>query len=193
MTARVTLAGLVICAGMVVVHGSIVAKVGTLLALRWSPRVLLMEPALRNLPLALIGSLVNLVHTPIGVAGVMSEGLKQVPVTRSGWRWVRLAFVPVLVTLLFFLIYRAANPRFEAMAADFFGDFFDVFWDLMAELFTPHMFFLGLGLVVSGALVHRFAPQLFTGPSWPLNESSDPPTEEASALAQSVVHGGLGT
>ena len=168
--ARITLAAMLVCAAMVLVHGSIVAKVGTMLALAVSA-VLLLEPTLRSLPHALAGSVVNLIYTPIGVASVMSDGLKQVPVTRTGWRWVRLAFVPVLVTLLFFLIYRAANPRFEALAANFFGDFFDAFWHVVAELFTPHMFFLGFGLLVSGALVQRSAPQLFTGPAWPLNGS----------------------
>jgi len=169
-SARMTLVGLVICAMMVVVHGSIVAKVALVLVLAVSA-VLLLEPALRSLPFALIGSLMNFVLAPIGIAGVLSDGLKQVPATRSGWRWTRMAFVPVLVMLVYFLIYRAANPRFEALAAGFFGDFFDVLGDLIAELFTAHMFFLGFGLLVSGTLVHRFAARLFTGPEWPMNES----------------------
>ncbi len=57
MTARVTLAGLVICATMVVVHGSVIAVVGALACLAVGA-VLLLEPAQRNLPVALIGSLV---------------------------------------------------------------------------------------------------------------------------------------
>jgi hypothetical protein len=167
--ARATLAGLAVCCAMVLVHGSVVAKVGTLMLLVVSA-VLLLEPALRSLPFALLGGFVNLVHTPIGVAGVLGDGLKQMPATRSSWRWTRLAFLPVLVVLLYLVIYRAANPRFDALAAGFFGDFFDLLWDFISELFTPHMFFVGFAVIVCGALVHRFAPALFAGPAWPMNE-----------------------
>lgn len=168
--ARWALGGLLVSATMLVVHGSIVSAVGTLACLAVSA-VLLLEPRQRNLPVALIGAFLNGVFAPLGVAALLNNGLKQVPATRSGWRWTRLAFVPVLVGAVYFLIYRAANPRFEAMTAGFMDGLFDLVGDLFAELFTPHVFFLGFGLLVSAALVHRFAPHLFAGPEWRMNES----------------------
>lgn len=170
VAARWALGGLLMSAAMLVVHGSVVAAVGTLACLAVSA-VLLLEPRQRNLPVALVGAFLNGVFAPLGVAGLLNNGLKQLPATRSGWRWTRLGFVPVLVGALYFLIYRAANPRFEAMTAGFLDGLFNLLGDLFAELFTPHVFFLGLGLLVSAALVHRFAPHLFAGPEWPMNAS----------------------
>jgi hypothetical protein len=168
-SAWVTLSGLAVACAMVLVHGSTVARFAALLLLGVSA-VLLLEPTLRSLPFALVGWFVNVIHAPVGMAGVLGEGLKELPATRSGWRWTRMAFVPVLVLVLYLVIYRAANPRFDALAAGFFGDFFDLLWDMIAELFTARMFFVAFGLLMSGALIHRFAPPLFTGPSWPMNE-----------------------
>jgi hypothetical protein len=170
VAARWALRGLLVSIIMLVVHGSTIAVVGTLACLAVSA-VLLLEPQQRSVPVALVASFLNGIFAPLGVAGLLNAGLKQMPATRSGWRWTRLAFVPLLVVAVYFLIYRAANPRFEAMTAGFLEGFFDLLGDLFAELFTPHVFFLGFGLLVSATLVHRFAPHLFAGPEWPMKEA----------------------
>lgn len=169
-SARWALAGLLVCASMLVVHGSIIAVVGTLASLAVSA-VLLLEPAQRSLPVAMAGAVLNGLFAPVGLAGLLNDGLKQLPATRRGWRWTRLAFLPLVVVAVYFLIYRAANPRFEAMTAGFLDGLFELIGDLLGELLTPHVFFLGFALLVSATLLHRFAPHLFAGPEWRMNES----------------------
>ncbi len=170
VAARWALGGLLVSASMLVVHGSIVAMVATLACLAVSA-VLMLEPLQRNLPVALAASVLNGVMAPVGVVSLLNDGLKHLPATRSGWRWTRMALAPLGIVLLYYFIYRAANPRFEALTAGFMDGLFDLLGDLLGELFTPRVFFLGFGLLVSAALVHRFAPHLFAGPEWPLNES----------------------
>ena len=164
--ARWGLGGLLICATMVVVHGSTIAVVGTLACLAVGG-VLLLEPAQRNLPVAAVAAVLNGLFAPVGVAGAVNIGLKQLPAKRTGWRWIRLALLPVAVLLVYTFIYRAANPRFDALTAGFM----DGFIDLLGDLVTPHVLFVGFALLVCVTLLHRSAPHLFAGPAWPLNEA----------------------
>ena len=169
VAARWALGGLLTNAAMLVVHGSIVAAVGTLACLAVSA-VLLLEPQQRNLPVALVGAFLNGVFAPIGVSGALNVALKQLPATRKGWRWTRLTLLPIAVLLVYIFIYRAANPRFEALTAGVLDGLFDLLGDLLGELITPHVLFIGLALLVSVALLHRTAPHLFAGPAWPWKE-----------------------
>lgn len=170
VSARWVLGGLLICATMVVVHGSVIAVVGALACLAVGA-VLLLEPAQRNLPVALMAAVFNALFAPVGVAGAVNIGLKRLPATRTGWRWTRLALLPVAVLLVYTFIYRAANPRFEALTAGFMDGLLDLLGDLFAELVTPHVLFIGFALIASVALLHRSAPHLFAGPAWPMNEA----------------------
>ncbi|MBL8011417.1 MAG: DUF4173 domain-containing protein [Flavobacteriales bacterium] len=168
--ARWVLGGLMICATMVVVNGSVIAVVGTVACLAVGA-VLLLEPAQRNLPVALVAAMFNALFAPIGVAGALNTGLTRLPATRTGWRWTRLALIPLAVLLVYIFIYRAANPRFEALTAGFMDGLIDLLGDLLGELVTPHVLFIGFALLVSVALLHRSAPHLFAGAAWPLNET----------------------
>ena len=57
--------------------------------------------------------------------------------------------------MLFLQLYKAGNPKFDELTAGFL----DRFNDLLAEFFTPHIFFLLLAMVVSAVVMRRIAPR----------------------------------
>src|SRR5690606_26372282 len=85
----------------------------------------------------------------------------------SGWRWTRIALLPILVALAFVQLYRAGNPRFDTLTAGFFDGLFD----LLAELFTPHLLFFLFALMVCAALVRRIAPEALGRTERTLNDT----------------------
>ncbi len=156
--ARAALLGLVVTAVMSVVHHTPIALVATVLALPLFA-ALAHEPQLRSLVYAGPWSVSNFLLVPIGLSDQAGGLLRERRATRSGWRWGRAAFVPVLIVIVFFMLYRTGNPRFEHLTAGFLDGLWQVVADLMAELLTARVIFFLYALGVCAGLLYRFAPK----------------------------------
>lgn len=153
--ARWAFVGTLVAACMVYVHHSTLAITAAVIGLVLFAG-LVHEPALRSLlygvPQAAMAFLMAPVAGRRGLAKLGGEGAS----AGGGWRWTRIAVVPVLVALAFVQLYRAGNPKFDQLTAGFFDGFFE----LLGELLTPHLLFFVFGSMVCATLVRRTAPDL---------------------------------
>jgi hypothetical protein len=151
--ARWAYAGTLLAAAMVWWHHSTVAIVAVVMGLIVFAGSV-HEPALRSVPFAIPQAALAFFMAPTaGLRGV--SGLRGANTTGgSGWRWVRIAVLPVLVAMAFVQLYRVGNPRFDVLTAGLFDGLFD----LLGELLTPHLLFLVFAMMVCAALVRRIAP-----------------------------------
>jgi len=159
MPARWAMAGTVLAALMVVVHGSVIAPIMAVLGLLWFS-ALAHERALRSIPMAFAQSFANFVSLPMAVLDGGGDLVPQRGAARNGWRWARLTVVPLLVLALFFQLYRVGNPKFDHLTAGFLDGLWEAIADLFSLVFTAHVLFFLFGLFVSAGLVFRFAPTL---------------------------------
>lgn len=165
LPARVALVLTLLAGLMVVVHGTAVAIVGAVAGLLVTS-ALVMEPGLRSLPYALGQAVTNLFVGPFRLPSALSAALAGNRRASRGWRWFRIALVPVLVFVVYLQLYRVANPRFDTFTASFLDGFGRWLADAFAELFTPHLLFLVLAVLVAAGLLLRNAPR-----AWSLPES----------------------
>ncbi len=153
--ARMAFAGTAVAAVMVLVHHSIVAALGTIGGLMLFAG-LVHEPALRSVFYALPQALCSFVISPTRLASGLAVIRGGEAAGAGRWSRLRAGLLPFMITLVFVLLYRGGNPRFETMTAGLF----DGLLDLLGDLFTPRVLFFGLGLMVSAAMVRRLAPDL---------------------------------
>src|SRR5690606_24609513 len=156
--ARAALVGLAVAAVMTVVHHTPIALFATCLALPLFT-ALAHERQLRSLVYAGPWSIGNFLLVPIGLLDDAGGLLRERSTARSGWRWGRVAFVPVLIVIVFFLLYRTGNPRFGALPAGFLGGRWRLVADCLAELFTARVIFCLFARAVCAGLMYRFAPR----------------------------------
>lgn len=157
--ARWAMAGTVLAALMVVVHGSMIAPIMAVLGLLWFS-ALAHERALRSIPMAFAQSIANFVSLPMAALDGSGDLMPQRGAARNGWRWARLIVVPMLVLALFFQLYRVGNPKFDHLTAGFLDGLWEAIADFFSLLFTAHVLFFLFGLFVSAGLIFRFAPTL---------------------------------
>lgn len=154
--ARMAMAGTLLASVMVYVHHSTIAMFAMVMAVCVAS-AFAFERELRSIPFALAQWSMRFFMAPVEIvrgvdALVLSKG-----VPRKGWRWTKLAVLPVLVLVLFFQLYRAGNTKFDHLTAGLLDGLLDMIGDLLAELFTPHTFFFLFGLVVCIGLLHRYS------------------------------------
>lgn len=155
LAARWSLLGTLIAATMVYVHHSVVAVAATFLGLAVSA-AFVHEKELRTLLYALPQSFAGFFMAPVSAWDGITQWRGGGGRAQGGWRWARIALVPVLVAVLFFQIYRAGNPKFDALTAGVLDGFFR----FLGEFFTEHVLFFLVGLMISAALLRRQAPLL---------------------------------
>lgn len=152
--ARAAGAGTLIAAIMLVVHGSTIATVGVFSGL-FVFAGLAHEQELRTATSGLLQWIIATARTPVVLIGLGREAVGERAVPRAGRRWAQLVIVPVLVATVYFLLYRGANSRFEAMTAGFLDDLGQWISDFFGEVFTAHTFFFLLGLLFCTSLLVR--------------------------------------
>lgn len=157
--ARWALGGTLIAAAMVVVHHSMIAPFMAILGLLGFT-ALAHEPALRSLPFAMLQAMGSYIALPMAALDGAGDAVPERSATRAGWRWARIAVVPVLVLALFFQLYRVGNPKFEHLTAGFLDGLWEAFTRMLDTVFTAHMLFFLFGLFISAGLLFRFAPKL---------------------------------
>ncbi|MCB0771701.1 MAG: DUF4173 domain-containing protein [Flavobacteriales bacterium] len=169
--ARVAMLGALVAGGMVYVHNSTIAVFGVILALM-AMSAFMLERELRSLPFAMASFFSNLLMVPVGMVQGMDGIVLSRNVPRKGWRWTKLAVLPILVVVLFFQLYRAGNSKFDHLAAGLLDGLFQRLGSVLEKLFTPHSFFFLFALLLSAGLLHRFAPAWVLGLERPLDDRS---------------------
>jgi hypothetical protein len=157
--ARAAMAGMLVAASMVVVHGSNIAPIMAMLALLWFT-ALAHEPALRSLPFAMLQAMGNFIVLPMAALDGAGRAAPERSATRAGWRWARMAVVPMLVLALFFQLYRVGNPRFDHLTAGFLQGLWNMLSQVFELVFTAHALFFLFGAFACAGLLFRFAPRL---------------------------------
>lgn len=91
---------------------------------------------------ACLGFLVNYITQPIAYLRSINAQKSKSPTLNFFYSFFKLGIIPLLLFFLFFMIYRGANPKFEAITQSFY--------DLIASLFEnfsfAHAIFLLFGL-----------------------------------------------
>ncbi len=152
--ARWTAAGTLVSVAMVAVHGSTIATIAAFASL-FTCTAFVLSPRLRSTPMALLGWVVNLVASPIGINSNVAEVMPGTPVLRRSWWWGRVILLPLLVLAVFFTLYSGGNSRFHAMTAGFLSDLSAFLEDLLEKAFTPHMLFFLFAVVFTSSLLMR--------------------------------------
>ncbi|MBL7937837.1 MAG: DUF4173 domain-containing protein [Flavobacteriales bacterium] len=156
ITARMVLGGALLAGAMVYVQHSVIAMVMAMLALAVGA-ALAQEPRLRSLFFTGVHSMANAVMVPFGLLRQIDDVALSRGAPRTGWRWVRMGLLPLLLVLLFTQLYRAGNPKFDHLTAGFMDGLWEIFCDLLEGIFTPHTLFFLFALGTCAALLHRFA------------------------------------
>ena len=152
-TVRWLLAGHLICLAMIIVHNTLLSKFGfwiTLLLL-----VAFVQYVHRSLWFATGSIFQNIIFAVPGFVDAMGKRKTKKVSNRKFSRLLRVAFFPLFLLILFFIIYSSANSVFSSMSSrlltrieNFFGNFFDFFsWYRL-------LFFL-LGLFITTFLLLR--------------------------------------
>lgn len=157
--ARITMGGSLFAAVMVVVHHSVLSMFMCAVSLGVCS-ALVHEAGLRSLFYALAQLVSNFIALPQHVWEESGRLLPKRGVAGSGWRWVRLGILPLVVGIIFFNLYRVGNPKFDTLTAGFLDGLGRLFGDLFEVFFTQHLFFFVFAMAVCAGLLYRFAPRL---------------------------------
>ncbi|HRH38625.1 MAG TPA: DUF4173 domain-containing protein, partial [Flavobacteriales bacterium] len=168
--ARITLAGTLLAACMVYVHHSGLAVFMTFLSL-FTSAALVHEQRLRSLPFALPQIMANYLTLPLAAWEGVGSLMRHRSSTRTGWRWGRIAILPLIIAIVFFQLYRVGNPKFETLTAGFLNGLWDAVGDLLEFLFTRHVFFFLFAMALCAGLLYRFAPQVVVQVEQRLNDA----------------------
>jgi hypothetical protein len=155
--ARAAMLGALVAGGMVYVHNSTIAVFAVILALM-ATSAFMLEKELRSLPFAIASFFSNLLMVPVGMVQGLDGIVLSRGVPRKGWRWTKLAMLPILFFVIFFQLYRAGNSKFDHLAAGLLDGLFERLGKMLELLFTPHTFFFLFGLLLCAGLLYRFAP-----------------------------------
>jgi len=155
--ARWALLGTLIASAMVFIQNSVISIVVTVITLGVAA-AFAHEPQLRSVFYAILQGVSNAVVVPIVAIARMDKLTPSSGAPRKGFRWLKLAVLPVLLLLLFTQLYRAGNPKFDALTAGFMEGFFEMIGNFFEQVFTAHTLFLGFGAVLCAALLLRLVP-----------------------------------
>jgi Domain of unknown function (DUF4173) len=144
--------GTLIAALAMMWHGSTIAMIAACTTLAICSAFVL-APSLRSVPIALCQWAGNALASPVDTFGMLSDVLPGAGAARKGWWWIRITLLPALILILFFLLYRGGNSRFDGMTAGFLTGLGDLFSRFFTEILTPHtLFFLGMLLLAVSLL-----------------------------------------
>lgn len=157
--AKWVLAAMLLCASMTVLIGSLLSVITTLLFLALFSAFML-ESTLRSALAGLGQVLYNFASVPLAFFEGLVGSIPEKSASRLGLRWLKLSLLPVAALVVYYWIYRAANPRFEALTAGFIERIADQFISLFNVLFSAHGIFILLMAVLCGGLIFKLSPGL---------------------------------
>lgn len=107
------------------------------------------ETQLRTVYNSLLSYLNNLILLPMWFARKPNTEPTGVPTRSFSFsKTLRLSFVPFLVLLVFYFIYRAANPVFRELSNDFFDNFFQF-------ISFERLMFIVLGFIIIASVLYQ--------------------------------------
>lgn len=142
---------------MVFVHDSVIAVFASIVSVV-AAAAFAHEPGLRSLFYAGLQGIAGFMVTPVNAVSRIDRLAPAQGTPRKGLRWIRSGVLPLLLLLLFTQLYRAGNPRFDALTEGFMDGLFDLFGDFFGQIFTAHTLFILFGAVICGALLLRTIP-----------------------------------
>lgn len=151
------LVGSVFAGSMVLVYDSVIATFASIVALIIAA-AFAHEPRIRSMFYAVMQGAATFLVTPVSAITGVDRLAPSHGAPRRGLRWIKLGVLPVMLLLLFTQLYRAGNPKFDALTAGFMDGFLNLIADFFAEFFTAHTLFILFGALISGALVLRMIP-----------------------------------
>jgi len=120
--------------------------------------VLFHEHRVRSLTSVFPQLLVGVLAAPFELKRALTLPFTSLGKMPAGWRWLRLAIIPLAIFGLYVSMYRGANPKFDQLTAGFFDGFAEVAWGFFSAIFTAHALFLMLGVITSIIFLFRLAP-----------------------------------
>jgi hypothetical protein len=157
--ALIVMSGLMVACFNTIWHNSVVAIITSFICLLVFT-ALAHEMELRSLFYGMAQVVANYALLPFGASRSVSEALDRKRVPRTGWRWFKLALMPVALLAVYFQIYRVANPKFDHLTAGVLDALSRWLNDLFSEILTPHTLFYGFAILLSAGLLFRFAPRM---------------------------------
>ena len=155
--ARATMLGALVCAAMVAVHHSAIAVFASVCTLA-AFAAFVHEPLLRSIPYTVPQFIMNGIMLPVSAWEGLGELMNDRRATRKSWRWGKLILLPLIVTVVFFQMYRVGNPKFDQFTAGFLDGLSAWLAEVFGNIFTPHLFFFLFALVLCAVLLLRHAP-----------------------------------
>ena len=146
----ITTIGTLITAFLVVWNNSLMSKIVHLISFTTLVGFA-KQKELRFLGYGLTLSLISFCETPVklftqSISIRENQTMRLAPV----WRSFRISLIPLLVLVLFYVIYMFSNPEFRSVSNQFWGGFFDWFsWNIS----IPQILFFLLGLLIVSNII----------------------------------------
>jgi len=148
----ITTLGTLITAGLIVWNNSMISKVVHLISFT-TMIGLAKQEELKFPGYGFLLSLISFGETPLRIVRQFSNIGKSGPVSLApAWRTMRLSIVPLLILLLFYGIYIAANPEFRALSNSFWVNLIDWFsWNIS----IPQVLFFLVSIFVASTILAK--------------------------------------
>ena len=148
VSSKIIIAGTIISAIMVVLNGSILAIAMNIISLALLAGISLFP---RSTSVLFVGiySLINFFFAQFSFFELLGEIPSGSRISLNVKRFIKIFILPVLVVILFMVIYKAANPVFEGVIKSFF-DVIDQFYDFILEYLEMSLLFTTIfGLILT--------------------------------------------
>lgn len=132
---------------MVLIHNSIISKIAHITSF-WLLLGFFQQKNLRLLTSAFWSSLIGLISVHISFLEQISFIKAPATVSKSSTRKLRLLVIPLAVFVLFFVIFKIANPVFNKLTDSLGNQLFDVLSSLFVDFSFIKVLFLLLGAVI---------------------------------------------
>ncbi len=155
---KITLLGMLghfITALFVVIHNSGVAILG------WHFTFILVvgfanQPAIRSILYALPTSIGNFFKFPVVIGREIPQIKVSLPKIKTGWRFIKLALIPLFILLIFYWIFKLANPIFNEFTTSIFIQISLALERFFENVSLVRVLFLLFGFTLSGWIIYRY-------------------------------------
>ncbi|WP_338766802.1 DUF4173 domain-containing protein [Bernardetia sp. ABR2-2B] len=131
----------------VLIHNSIISKIAHIISF-WLMLGFFQQKSLRLLSSAFWSSLVALISVHLSFLEQISFIKTPATLSKSSTRKLRLLVIPLAVFILFFVIFKIANPVFNKLTNNLGNKIFDVLSSLFIDFSFVKVLFLLLGAVI---------------------------------------------
>ncbi len=145
-SAMISVAGTIVASGAVLMHNSAISKIAAIASVI-AMIGLVQFPTLRSVWHGAKTAIINFFRAPEILITLFRKTPKR-PTRRFG-KTLKLSLIPIAILLVFFFIFKIANPVFSELSNELFssiGDFFSNFFDYFS-FWRVYFFIIGLGIV----------------------------------------------